>query len=80
MFSKVGLKMGETGGNKNIQSSDVVGYLVAETCPTLYDLMDCSPPGSSVLGISPGKNTGVGCHFLLLGIFLTQGSNKCLRD
>ena len=24
---------------------------------------------------SPGKNTGVGCHFLLQGIFLTQGSN-----
>ena len=23
----------------------------------------------------PGKNTGVGCHFLLPGIFLTQGSN-----
>ena len=23
---------------------------------------------------SPGKNTGVGCHFLLRGIFLTQGS------
>ena len=22
---------------------------------------------------SPGKNTGVGCHFLLQGIFLTQG-------
>ena len=27
---------------------------------------------------SPGKNTGVGCHFLLQGIFLTQGSNPCL--
>ena len=27
---------------------------------------------------SPGKNTGVGCHFLLQGIFLTQGSNLCL--
>jgi len=27
--------------------------------------MDCSPPGSSVHGILPGKNTGVGCHFLL---------------
>ena len=26
----------------------------------------------------PGKNTGVGCHFLLPGIFLTQGSNLCL--
>ena len=24
---------------------------------------------------SPGKNTGVGCHFLLQGVFLTQGSN-----
>ena len=28
------------------------------------DLIDCSLPGSSVHGISPGKNTGVGCHFL----------------
>ena len=26
----------------------------------------------------PGKNTGVGCHFLLQGVFLTQGSNPCL--
>ena len=27
---------------------------------------------------SPGKNTGVGCHFLLRGTFPTQGSNQCL--
>ena len=27
---------------------------------------------------SPGKNTGVGCHFLLQGIFLTKGLNPCL--
>ena len=27
---------------------------------------------------SPGKNTGVGCHFLLQGIFLTQGSSPRL--
>ena len=26
----------------------------------------------------PGKNTGVGCHFLLQGIFPTQGSNSHL--
>ena len=26
----------------------------------------------------PGKNTQVACHFLLQGIFLTQGSNPCL--
>ena len=25
-----------------------------------------------------GKNTGVGCHFCLQGIFPTQGSNPCL--
>ena len=27
---------------------------------------------------SPSKDTGVGCHFLLQGIFLNQGSNLCL--
>ena len=42
--------------------------------------MDCGPPGSSVHGDSPGKNTGVVCHSLLQGIFLTQGSNpRCLH-
>ena len=46
--------------------------------PTLYDPMDCSPPGSSVHGESPGTNTGVGCHALLLGIFPSQGSNPGL--
>ena len=37
--------------------------------------MGCSPPGSSVHGDSPGKNAGVGSHFLLQGIFPTQESN-----
>ena len=35
-----------------------------QSCPTLCDPIDGSPPGSSVWD-SPGKNTGVGCHFLL---------------
>ena len=26
----------------------------------------------------PGKNTGMGCHFLLQGIFSSQGLNSCL--
>ena len=38
--------------------------------------MDCSP--LSMGFPRPGKNTGVGCHFLLQGIFLTQGWNSCL--
>ena len=33
------------------------------------------PLGSSVHGDSPGKNTGVGCHVLLQGIFPIQGTN-----
>ena len=40
--------------------------------------MDLSLPGSSVHGDSPGKNTGVGCHALLQGIFPTQGLNPGL--
>ena len=35
--------------------------------------MDCSWPGTSVHGDSPGKNTGVGCLVLLQGIFPTPG-------
>ena len=49
--------------------------LVVQLCPTLCNPMVYSPPGSSVPGDSSGKNTGVGCHALLQGIFLTQGSN-----
>ena len=49
-----------------------------QSCPTLCDPMDCSPPGSSVHGDSPGKNTGGGCDALLQGIFPTQGSNPHL--
>ena len=46
---------------------------VAQSCPTLCDPMDCCPPGFSLHGDSPGKNTGVGYHFHLQGIFLIQG-------
>ena len=53
--------------------------LVIRSCLTLFDPMDCSPPGSSVHGDSPGKNTEVGCHALLQGIFPTQGSTQVSR-
>ena len=45
--------------------------LVTQSCLTLCDSMDCSPPGFSVHGDSLGKNTGVGCHAFLQGIFPT---------
>ena len=43
------------------------GDLVSKSCLTLGNTVDCSPPAPLV----PGKNTGVGCHFLLQGIFPT---------
>ena len=49
-----------------------------QSCLTLCNSMDCSPPGSSIHEDSPGKNTGVGCHALLQGIFPTQVS--CTED
>ena len=36
-----------------------------QSCPTLCDPIDGSPPGSPNPWDSPGKKTGVGCHFLL---------------
>ena len=40
---------------------------VAQLCLTLCASMDYSPPGSSIHGIFPGKNTGVSCRFFLQG-------------
>ena len=49
---------------------------IAKSGPAFFcDPMEYSPPGSSIHGISPAKNTGVGCHFPLQGIFTTQRSN-----
>ena len=50
----------------------------AQSCLTPCNPMDCSLSGSSVHGIFPGKNIGVGCHFFLQEIFLTQGLNQGL--
>ena len=50
----------------------------ALNCSAMSDTCDpigCSLPGSSVHGIFQAKNIGLGCHFLLQGIFLTQQSN-----
>ena len=58
--------------------TDVCCAVLAESCPAICNPMDCSLPGFSVHGDSPGMNTGVGCHALLQGIFPTQGSNPGL--
>ena len=56
--------------NQNTQKG-LKTVLVAQLCPTLCNPMACSLcPWNS-----PGKTTGVGSHFLLQWIFLTQGLN-----
>ena len=76
-------KMEELGIKSNIFPAEsfftkLVLCLVAQLYPTLCDPMDCSLPGPSIHGDSPGKNTGVGYHALVQGIFPTQGSNPGL--
>ena len=51
-----------------------------QSCPTLCHPVGCSPPGSSVRGDSPGKDTGVGCHALFQGTFLMEGLNPRLLN
>ena len=47
---------------------------VTQYCLTLYDPMDAGLSDSLSMEVS-SKNTGVGCHSLLQGIFLAQGLN-----
>ena len=51
---------------------------VTQSCQNPCDPMYCNLPGSSVHGISPGKNTGVGGHFLLQRILPNQDQSWVL--
>ena len=62
----------QTCYNRSI-SSLIVVVVVAQSCLTLFDPMGCSPPGSSVHGISQGKYTRVGCHFLYITLLIGRG-------
>ena len=50
---------------------------VAQSCLTLCDALDRSPPGSLCPWDFSGKSTGMGFHFLHQEVSLTQGSNPC---
>ena len=47
--------------------------LVAQLCPTLFATQWTVANGLFYPWDFPGKNTGVGCHLVLQGTFLTQG-------
>ena len=56
----------------------IVKVLLTQSCPTLCDPMDCSPPGSLVHGILQARILEWVASALLWGIFLTQGLNPSL--
>ena len=71
------IKLLENNMGENL---DDLGYgaKLLQSWLTLCDLMDCQEPSRLLCPWdSPSKNTGVGCHFLLQGIFPTQGLNLC---
>ena len=51
----------------------------SQSCPTPCSLLDCDLPASSIHELSQARILGVGCHFLLQGIFQIQRSNPCLQ-
>ena len=68
--------MGITVTEKKVSIKRKVKVLFTQLCLTVCNLMDCMYPTRLLCPWdSPGRNTGVGCHSLLQGIFLTLGSN-----
>ena len=52
-----------------------IGCLVGKSCPTLLRPQGLQPSRLLCAWDFPGKNTGVGSHFLLQGTFLSHGLN-----
>ena len=61
----------------NLINSCVLECVGAQSCPALHNLMDCSPPGSSVHGISQAR-IPEWLPFPPPGIFPARGLNLCL--
>ena len=61
------------GGNM-----ELVVVVQSQSCVQLLQPLGLQPTRLLCSWDFPGKNTRVGCHFLLQGIFQTQGLNQCL--
>ena len=75
-FSEIPYAPPQSSDSKWLRSQQLIWwwfscFVVSYSC----EPMDYSPLGPSIRGDSPAKNTGVGCHFLLQGIFSIQGLN-----
>jgi len=66
---------GELGKNRHMYENESERKLDVQSCPTLWDPMDCKLPAPLFVEIFRQGSTRVGCHSLLQGIFPTRGSN-----
>ena len=67
--------------NYQIESSNILKKIIQHACSVMSDSLQShglQPARLLCSWDSSAENTGVGCHFLLQGIFPTQGSNPCL--
>ena len=67
-------ELDQTKTTQHARTQNVVA-LMAKLCQTLLQPHGLEPARLLCPWVFPGKNTGAGCHFLLQGIFPTQGSN-----
>ena len=80
--SSAGQEAGDLSPSSCVLSDEIfflkVISKVAQSCPTLCDPNGLQPTRLLCPWNFPGTSTGVDCHFLLQGIFPTQGSNPGL--
>ena len=81
-YSNLHLRIHMSKRNSETYNTSVHAHTHAESlqsCSTLCNGMECSPPGSSVHEILQARILEwIGLPFSSPGIFLTQGSNPCL--
>ena len=86
IFKKVNPWAGRAGNTRTDSLGELHGQvdgvrnvcMLSSSVVSDSDPRDYSLPGFSVYGDSVNKNARMGSHFLLKGIFLTQGLNPCL--
>ena len=61
-----------------LNSLPVESDAISQSCPTLCNPLDCNSPGPLSMGF-PRQEFGLGCHFFLQEIFLSQESNPALQ-
>ena len=74
----MGRKLPQIHVNRRVLTTGVLCVCQVPSCSVMFNSLqpyELQPTRLICPWDSPGKNTGVSCHALLQGIFLTQGSN-----